>query len=114
MPRLTGNRCQCPSCGERFNGVAGFDAHRTGEYAKAGQRQGSRQCLTVAAMTARGWIRNGAGFWVTDSHAQRAARQSAAGVPAPRTHAARVQPTPAPDTPESRARASQSAISATP
>lgn len=109
MPKLTGNRCQCPTCGEYFNGAAGFDAHRIGEYAKAAQPHDPRRCLTLAEMIARGWIRNAKGFWVTDSHAQRFARQSAAGFAAPRTHAAMVQPTPASDAPESRARASQSA-----
>lgn len=82
MPKLTGNRCQCPTCGECFNGLAGFDAHRTGPF------DGTRRCLTVAAMDARGWVRNDAGFWVTDSHAQRVARHAAGGVPAPRTPSA--------------------------
>ncbi|MGH8110458.1 MAG: hypothetical protein ACREPL_00735 [Rhodanobacteraceae bacterium] len=73
-PKLTGTRCQCPTCGECFNGLAGFDAHRIGPYGD------DRRCLTVAEMQARGWIPNAAGFWVTDSHAQRIARRSAAGV----------------------------------
>lgn len=77
-PKLTGNRCQCTACGEYFNGVAGFDAHRIGRFGV------DRRCLDVAAMTAHGWMRNAAGFWVTDSHAQRATRQTAAGVSAHR------------------------------
>jgi hypothetical protein len=72
-PKLTGNRCQCTACGEYFNGAAGFDAHRIGRFGI------DRRCLDVAEMTARGWMRNTADFWITDSHAQRAARQSAAG-----------------------------------
>lgn len=72
-PRLTGNRCQCPTCNEYFNGVAGFDAHRIGPY------DDTRRCLTVAEMIEHGWYRNRAGFWVTDSKPQRAARHSAAG-----------------------------------
>lgn len=78
MRRLTGNRCQCPTCGAYFNGLAGFDAHRIGPF------DGTRRCLTVAEMEARGWVRNDAGFWVTDSHAQRATRPPAGGFPASR------------------------------
>ncbi len=72
--KLTGNRCRCPACGEHFNGTAGFDFHRVGEHGV------NRRCLTVAEMTAKGYGRNTAGFWVTDSHAQRAARRTAGGV----------------------------------
>lgn len=97
MPKLTGNRCQCPTCGEYFNGLAGFDAHRIGPF------DGTRRCLTVAAMDARGWVRNAAGFWVTDSHAQRATRHPAGGVPAPRSIGAMVQRHPVPDALQSRA-----------
>ena len=57
MPRLTGNRCQCPTCGEYFNGVQPFDHHRIGQYSI------DRRCLTVAELDARGWVRNAAGFW---------------------------------------------------
>jgi hypothetical protein len=89
MPRLTGNRCQCPTCGEYFNGVQPFDKHRTGDYAKPGQPN-TRRCLTVAEMIAAGFIRIAAGFWMSDSRGQRAARQSAAGLPAHRTHGAMV------------------------
>jgi hypothetical protein len=102
MPKLTGNRSQCPTCGDYFNGLDAFDRHRVGNYAKPGQPN-TRRCLAVAEMEAAGFIRNAAGFWMTDSRKQRAARQSAAGVEAPRTHAARVQPTPAPDAPKMRA-----------
>jgi hypothetical protein len=73
-PKLTGNRCQCSACWEYFNGAAGFDFHRVGEYGL------SRRCLTVTEMVSKGYGKNPAGFWVTDSRAQRAARASAAGV----------------------------------
>ena len=76
--RLTGNRCQCPTCGEYFNGVQPFDRHRVGHYANSGQRN-TRRCLAVAEMEARGWTRNGAGFWTTEARAQRAARHRADG-----------------------------------
>lgn len=78
-PNLSGNRCQCPTCGELFNGVAGFDAHRIGPF------DGKRNCLPVAEMTVRGWTQNDAGFWVTDSNAQRAVKHPAVGVRAPRS-----------------------------
>lgn len=56
--QLTGARCRCPACGEHFNVVSTFDAHRTGGY-------DARRCLTSDEMTARGWLRNDAGFWIT-------------------------------------------------
>ena len=57
MPRLSGNRCQCPTCDEFFNGTQPFDKHRVGEYDKA------RRCMSVAEMEASGFVRNVAGFW---------------------------------------------------
>lgn len=71
--RLTGNRCECTACGEMFNGVSGFDRHRVGRHGVG------RRCLNVSEMTARGYSRNEAGFWVTDSEAQRAGRHAGAG-----------------------------------
>lgn len=56
--KLTGARCKCGGCGEHFNSVSTFDAHRVGSYA-------ARRCLTVAEMTTRGWLRNTGGFWIT-------------------------------------------------
>lgn len=82
--KLTGNRCQCPTCGEYFNGVQPFDKHRVGHYANGGQRN-TRRCLAVAEMEARGWTRNAAGFWTTEARAQRAARHRADGVLGPRS-----------------------------
>ena len=63
MPRLTGNRCQCPTCGEFFNGTQPFDKHRVGQYAQPGERHNTRRCLTVPEMEAAGFQRNAAGFW---------------------------------------------------
>jgi hypothetical protein len=54
------SRCQCPACGEYFNRVSTFDKHRTGDYSQ-------RRCLTAEQMTAKGWRKNEAGFWVTSS-----------------------------------------------
>lgn len=56
--RLTGNQCQCTGCGEFFARVSTFDKHRTGAY------DGSRCCLSVAEMEAKGWSLTEAGFWV--------------------------------------------------
>lgn len=64
-PRLTGNRCQCPTCGEYFASARGFDRHRIGPYAKPGEWQGTRRCLTLAELQARGWERNPRGFLLT-------------------------------------------------
>lgn len=66
-PTLGEARCQCAACGELFNRTRVFDRHRVGEYAKAGEWVHNRRCLTVAEMTARGWRRNAAGFWVMDA-----------------------------------------------
>lgn len=63
-PRLTGNRCECPTCGELFSRTRAFDRHRIGAYAKPGEWKDSRRCLTPEEMTARGWQRNAAGAWV--------------------------------------------------
>jgi hypothetical protein len=91
MPRLTANRCQCTACGGYFSSERSFDRHRIGEFGS------DRRCMTADAMTAEGWARNDRGFWMTPDP-----RRAGAGLAAPRTHAARVQPTPAPDAPESR------------
>lgn len=58
-PTLTGNRCQCAACGEYFGALDTFDRHRVGDLAKD-----RRRCLTEAEMVARGWSRNGRGFWL--------------------------------------------------
>jgi len=86
--KLTGNRCQCTACGEHFNGVQPFDAHRIGEHGV------NRHCMAVAQLLAEGFEKNAAGFWMTDSRAQRAARHSAATIPARFGHRARGNPPP--------------------
>jgi len=63
-PALTGNRCQCPACLDLFNSPSIFDRHRVGDFAKAGELRHERRCLTAREMAARGWSRNGAGFWI--------------------------------------------------
>jgi hypothetical protein len=65
--KLTGNRCRCSGCGEHFNSASAFDRHRTGTYGTLRQPCTPR-CLTATEMQARGWLKNGAGFWVTGKH----------------------------------------------
>ena len=100
--KLTGNRCQCPTCGEYFNGVQPFDKHRIGSYAKPGQPN-TRRCLAVAEMEAAGFIRNAAGFWCDRADARHTTRPRAHGIPARRTHGAMVTQRGTPDAPELRA-----------
>jgi hypothetical protein len=94
MPRLTGSRCQCPTCGDYFNGLDAFDRHRIGSYAKSGQPD-TRRCLAVAEMQARGFIRNAAGFWCDRASAEHAMRPRAHGFAARPAHGAMVDTHPA-------------------
>lgn len=64
FPLLSGNRCQCRACGLSFTSVREFDRHRTGAYANAGEWQGSRRCLTLAELIARGWRMDARGHWM--------------------------------------------------
>ena len=59
-PRLTGNRCQCPTCGDYFGSVRGFDRHRIGTVGGP-----DRRCLTEAELLATGWHRSTRGFLLT-------------------------------------------------
>lgn len=56
--RLSGDRNQCPTCGEHFNSSSAFDKHRTGRFGT------DRRCRTVAEMLAAGMAKNTAGFWI--------------------------------------------------
>ena len=63
---LTGNRCECPTCGEVFRSTAAFDKHRTGKHGI------DRRCMTTAEMVGRGMAKAKSG-WVTqpsNSHFQ--------------------------------------------
>jgi hypothetical protein len=100
---LTGNRCQCPTCGEYFNGTQPFDRHRTGDYANA-DRPNTRGCLTVAEMEAAGFLRNAAGFWCERASAEHATRPRAPVFPAHRAPKPRASLPPYPNAPDSRAR----------
>jgi uncharacterized C2H2 Zn-finger protein len=57
--KLTGQRNQCPTCGEFFRSNAAFDKHRTGRHGV------DRRCMTVEEMQANRMAKNAAGFWVT-------------------------------------------------
>lgn len=56
---FSGDRNQCPTCGELFNSTFAFDKHRTGDY-KTGRR-----CMTIAEMESEGMGKNAAGFWIS-------------------------------------------------
>lgn len=58
-PRVAGDRCRCPACGEYFNSTRSFDAHRVGRHGP------ERRCLTAAEMQAKSMLMNTAGFWIT-------------------------------------------------
>ena len=57
--RLSGDRNQCPTCGQYFNSSAAFDKHRTGPL------DGDRRCLTEPEMLSKGMAKSNSGFWVT-------------------------------------------------
>ncbi len=62
-PTLTGNRCQCMACGDWFNSTSTFDRHRVGAF-ETPMQASTRRCLSAGELTARGWQRNAAGFWI--------------------------------------------------
>lgn len=57
--KLTGDRNQCPSCGEYFNSTKAFEKHRTGDFGI------DRRCMTREEMLAKGMAISGSGYWVT-------------------------------------------------
>jgi hypothetical protein len=69
--KLTGDRNQCPTCGEHFNRTSGFDRHRAGKIGAAP----ARRCLTVREMEAAGFTKSGAGFWLAPMTEKQRARQ---------------------------------------
>ncbi len=58
---LRGNRCRC-ACGLHFTTASTFDRHRVGAYGTLTE-PGDRRCLTEIELAAKGWTRNGKGFW---------------------------------------------------
>lgn len=67
--KLTGAKCQCSACGEFFNSVSMFDLHRVGSYATFAK---DRRCLTADEMLAKGYLKNAAGFWISEAYRRRA------------------------------------------
>ena len=61
---LTGGRCQCMECGLYFTGTREFDRHRAGEYPPPGEWKGTRRCLYLAELKARGWRQDKAENWM--------------------------------------------------
>jgi hypothetical protein len=62
--KLTDSRCQCKGCGEYFNSAKTFDGHRVGRFVPITEPS-QRRCLSAAEMTAKGWLLNQAGFWIS-------------------------------------------------
>ncbi|VTU25129.1 hypothetical protein SRS16CHR_03598 [Variovorax sp. SRS16] len=60
-PSLTGDRNQCPTCGDFFNSTHAFDRHRIGRHAG-----NQRRCLTAPEMEAQGIALTASGFWVSE------------------------------------------------
>lgn len=87
--RLTGCRCECPTCLEQFGSVRAFDRHRVGSFASPGTFQHHRRCLSPTEMLEAGWTRNPKGQWLApdarragapiSGHAQEAATSVALG-----------------------------------
>ena len=74
--RLTGSRCLCRACGERFNSTAAFDRHRVDAFAD------SRRCLTAEEMSRLGMTRNAAGFWITKVRTKNRVKRVTSRIPA--------------------------------
>ena len=85
-PKLTGNRCQCPTCGDYFTSTRAFDRHRIGQFGN------DRRCLTAGEMDAAGFARNARGF-----RGEPGRVATYFDVAAPRGTLAMGQPSPEPD-----------------
>jgi hypothetical protein len=55
--KLTGRRCECGRCGQRFNSTSAFDLHRAGTHGV------DRHCREPGEMIAIGMTRTATGFW---------------------------------------------------
>lgn len=80
--KLTGSRCRCGGCGEVFNSLSAFDAHRVGPYRQWWEPVAApdRRCLTAEQMAAKGMALNVRGYWVTETRAARKARSVSPGL----------------------------------
>ena len=59
--KLTGSRNQCGGCRQYFNSNYAFERHRVGKHGE------DRRCLTPEEILEKGWTKNPAGFWMTES-----------------------------------------------
>lgn len=71
MKILSGSRNQCPTCTQYFNSNYVFDMHRVG---KPGSL--NRRCRTPDEMLLKGMSLNKAGFWISETKEQSAARKN--------------------------------------
>ena len=73
--KLTGDRNQCPNCGELFNSSSAFDKHRKPISWFVGISKEElkslapipRRCLSLAEMSHLGMLKNPYGFLVTEA-----------------------------------------------
>ena len=73
--KLTGDHCQCPSCGQYFNSTYAFDYHRYGDYGKY-----LRKCRTLDEMRAIGMVLTNKGLWISQAKADSSAPGMGSGV----------------------------------
>jgi hypothetical protein len=86
-PRLTGSRCQCPTCGDYFGSVRGFDRHRIGAIGSP-----ERRCLSAVELLHAGWRRTARGFLLTPDARRAGASISSPCEPPPATGVQGVMP----------------------
>ena len=55
-----GVRSECIGCGEIFNGLAAFEAHRVGTFES---KKNPRRCLTSRELQKGGWTKTSIGRW---------------------------------------------------
>ena len=72
---------QCSDCGQGFNSVRLFDAHRAGRHAYlfSAARPDGRRCLSASEMLARGWEQNRQGRWSDPARARDVEARGVAG-----------------------------------
>lgn len=58
--KVGNKRCKCPTCGEYFSSVGGFDEHRVGKYGVPGDRR----CLVDSEMRSAGLNKTSEGYWI--------------------------------------------------
>ena len=56
--KLSGRKCQCPTCKEYFKSEAGFDKHRVGSF-----ENDTRRCMTREEMEKKKMMLSD-GFWI--------------------------------------------------